>query len=141
MAVLAALSDVALMIPARALVVHTKYWSVVVGDHATRYRDALQGGITMSSTRYRFGDAFTRADYESIASERRNPAGAMLAIELKKAAPELVCLPAVQLDDPNPTTIGLGDSFVGGFIAAIVGASQSRADPTKSEPSLARHCS
>ena len=85
------------------------------------YREALKGGITMASARYRFGDGFTRADYDTMAFERRNPAGAAVAVELQKTAPNLVCLPALQLDDPYPTTIGLGDSFVGGFIAALVG--------------------
>jgi sugar/nucleoside kinase (ribokinase family) len=29
------------------------------------------------------------------------------------------CVPAHALGVPNPTTIGLGDTFVGGFVAAL----------------------
>jgi ADP-dependent phosphofructokinase/glucokinase len=119
-AVRAALADVAVLIPARALVVHTKYWSAIVGEDAEHYRDALQGGITMASTRYRFGDRFTPGDYAGMSEQTRHPGGVVLATALETAMPGLVCIPAFLLDDPHPTTIGLGDSFVGGFIAALV---------------------
>ncbi|MDF2443399.1 MAG: hypothetical protein JWR01_1602 [Subtercola sp.] len=133
-AVHAALSDIGGLIPARHLVVHTKYWSVVMGagaagagpdagsgagSDAAGYRDALRGGILMASTRYRFGDGFTLADYEGMAGERQNPAGVAVAAALHTLLPGAVCIPGFQLDDPSPTTIGLGDSFVGGFIAAL----------------------
>jgi ADP-dependent phosphofructokinase/glucokinase len=36
------------------------------------------------------------------------------------------CLPGFELDVAEPTTIGLGDTFVGGFLAAV---SRSRATP------------
>lgn len=117
-AVRQALSDITALIPARHLVVHTKYWSVVVGETPERYREALLGGVLMASTRYRFGDALTRADYLGMAAHPRNPAGIEVAaaFEVDEAG---VFIPALLLDDPMPTTIGLGDSFVGGFIAAL----------------------
>jgi len=115
-----ALADVASRIPARRVVVHTKYWSAILGEEAESYRAALQGGITMASTRYRFGDDFTIADYTGMSRETRHPRGVALAATLETAVPGLVCIPAFLLDDPHPTTIGLGDSFVGGFIAALV---------------------
>ncbi|RFA11362.1 hypothetical protein B7R54_17145 [Subtercola boreus] len=138
-AVHAALVDIGTLIPARHLVVHTKYWSVVMGgdagsasdtapasdaasgaaSDAAGYREALRGGILMASTRYRFGDGFTLADYEGMAGERQNPAGVAVAAALRELLPGAVCIPGFQLDDPSPTTIGLGDSFVGGFIAAL----------------------
>lgn len=118
-AVQAALTDISALIPARHLVVHTKFWSVVLDDDAGSYREALLGGILMASTRFRFGDAFTLADYEGMAGERLNPAGAAVAEALRISMPGAVCIPAFLLDDVSPTTIGLGDSFVGGFIAAL----------------------
>jgi sugar/nucleoside kinase (ribokinase family) len=116
----AALSDLAFLIPARHLLVHTKYWSALVGEDAARFRHALQGGITMASTRYRFGDRFTPDDYAGMSRQTLNPGGVVVSSVLEAAVPGLVCLPAFLLDDPHPTTIGLGDSFVGGFIAALV---------------------
>ncbi|WP_233188921.1 ADP-dependent glucokinase/phosphofructokinase [Subtercola sp. Z020] len=114
-----ALADIRRLVPARHLVVHTSLWSVVLGPDAGRYREALLGGILMASTRYRFGDGFTLADYEGMAAERLNPAGARVAAGLRLSMPDAVCIPAFLLDDTSPTTIGLGDSFVGGFIAAL----------------------
>ena len=32
------------------------------------------------------------------------------------------CLPTFILDADQPTTIGLGDTFVGGFLASLAGA-------------------
>lgn len=119
-AVRTALDEALRLIPARHLVVHTRYWSAVVGEHAERYREAVQGGVLMSSTRYRFGDGFTLADYEGMMFERRDPAGIAVAAGLEAAVAGTVCIPALLLEDPSPTTIGLGDSFVGGFVAALV---------------------
>ncbi|RFA23714.1 hypothetical protein B7R25_01520 [Subtercola boreus] len=114
-----ALGDIRWLIPARQLVVHTKFWSAAIGESAHRYRQALQGGILMASTRYRFGDSFTLADYEGMMLEQLNPRGVALASALEAALPRAVFIPAFLLEDPAPTTIGLGDSFVGGFIAAL----------------------
>ena len=119
-AVASALAAIAEIVPARTLVIHTKYWSVARGERAEELAEALRGGVLMASTRYRFGDGFTPEDYAGVADERRNPAGAAVAQALTELDPATVCVPAFLLDDPAPTTIGLGDSFVGGFIAALM---------------------
>lgn len=116
----AALHDIRAVVPARTLLVHTKHWSAVLGKEAERHRDAVAGGIQMASTRYRHGDGFRRADYEAMAGERRNPGGVEVARALAHTSPDTVVVPAYLLTDPAPTTIGLGDTFVGGFIAATV---------------------
>jgi ADP-dependent phosphofructokinase/glucokinase len=113
-----ALHDIRAVVPARTLLVHTKHWSAALGDEAERHRSALAGGIQMASTRYRYGDGFRRADYEAMAREHQNPGGIEVARELARTSPATVVIPAYLLNDPAPTTIGLGDTFVGGFIAA-----------------------
>ncbi|MFH5824255.1 ADP-dependent glucokinase/phosphofructokinase [Georgenia sp. AZ-5] len=108
------------VVPARTVVVHTKYWSLALGEGAEAYRDALDRGIVMASTRYVHGDAFTIADYEQVARLPRHGGGAAFARQLERRLPgQACCVPAVILETPTPTTIGLGDSFVGGFIAAL----------------------
>lgn len=108
------------LIPAAVLVVHTKYWSIAIGDECLKYEKALQGGITMASTRYSFGDGFTQQNYLDVAKLPLNPAGANFAQSIQQAMVDKVrCLPAFVLKTEKPTTIGLGDSFVGGFIAAL----------------------
>ena len=115
-----ALLEIRRLIPAETLVIHTKYWSIALGHKALDYRDALQGGITMASTRYSFGDIMTRANYEEVSRLPCNPVGSTfsqrITVLLGSGA---LCLPAFDLKVDAPVTIGLGDSFVGGFIAAL----------------------
>lgn len=114
-----ALVDLRAEVPARTLVVHTKYWALATGAAAAGLRDALRGGIDMAGTRYVHGDDFTADDYAAIAAREPGPRGARFARELEALAGEVVCEPAYLLDVPHPTTIGLGDTFVGGFLAAL----------------------
>ncbi|WP_245862485.1 ADP-dependent glucokinase/phosphofructokinase [Sanguibacter antarcticus] len=123
--VLRALDELAAIVPASTTVVHTKYWSLARGVRADEVRAGLVGGITMASTRYVVGDGFTADDYARVATLPVHPGGARVAETLESAGPRggavpaLVCVPALVLDVDLPTTVGLGDTFVGGFIAAL----------------------
>ncbi|WP_341994915.1 hypothetical protein MRBLWH7_002488 [Microbacterium sp. LWH7-1.2] len=109
------------LIPAPILVVHTKHWAVAVGDDAERWGSALDGGVTMAGTRFRVGDALTAADYAATRLLPRQERAARFAVELEQRfSGQAVCIPAYKLDVAAPTTIGLGDSFVGGFIAGMM---------------------
>lgn len=115
-----ALDDVHALIPASTLVVHTKHWSLARGAGAADWTAALQGGITMASTRYLHGDGFTADDHARTGLLPRQPAGERLARGLEAELGVLVrCVPAFVLETDTPTTIGLGDVFVGGFVAAL----------------------
>lgn len=119
-AVAGALAEASELIPARCLVIHTKHWSLAFGSRAGEFGAAVRGGVLMASTRYLVGDGHTAADYEHTATLPPKPAGAAVAIELESRYPgRLVCHPALVLDTGRPTTIGLGDTFIGGFIAAL----------------------
>ena len=114
-----ALGELHTVIPARTLVVHTKYWSLARGERAGELREALQGGITMASTRYCYGDGFTVGDYEAVERRQIHQGGAELGRALESRDGRLTAVvPAFILDICSPTTIGLGDTFVGGFIEA-----------------------
>ncbi|WP_339619734.1 ADP-dependent glucokinase/phosphofructokinase [uncultured Salinibacterium sp.] len=108
------------LIPARVLVVHTKYWSIALGDRPHNYAHALRGGVVMASTRYVYGDGFTAADYARVEAFPTSTAGTAVALELAATfGASAVTVPGLQLDTLTPTTIGLGDTFVGGFVAAL----------------------
>ncbi|MCI2956260.1 ADP-dependent glucokinase/phosphofructokinase [Agromyces atrinae] len=108
------------LIPARTLMVHTKLWSVLLGERAMEWEHALRGGIVMASTRYLHGDGHDASDYERTAALPTNPDGVRVADALPELVDEpLVCLPGLALATTRPTTIGLGDTFIGGFIAAL----------------------
>lgn len=115
--VVAALTEAHDAIPAPALVVHSTYWAAAIGPAAHAHRDRLESAVRMAATRYRLGDAAEAADFEATAALPRSSAGTAVAAAVEAAIPGSVAVPAYQVEVPDPTTIGLGDSFVGGFLA------------------------
>lgn len=113
-----ALDEVAARIPSPALVVHTRYWATAIGPHARRHREALDSAVRMAATRYRLGDRFTAEDVESTAAMPRHAGGAAVVAAIESLRSDIVGVPGFVFDVPSPTTVGLGDSFVGGFLSA-----------------------
>ena len=116
-----ALHSLKALIPAPTLVVHTKYWSLALGEAAGEYADALRDGIVIASTRYSYGDDYTDEQYELTRGlpVRREALSFATALEERMGA--LVrCVPGFRLEVSQPTTVGLGDSFVGGLLASLV---------------------
>lgn len=120
-AVVAAVADLRRLVPAPTVVVHTQHWALAVGERGAELGPALRGGITMASTRYRLGDGFTAADYADTAAMAPGDTAAKVAAEVGLLlGPGCAVVPALDLSAvPLPTTIGLGDTFVGGFLAAL----------------------
>lgn len=115
-----ALAELALKINVPCLVVHTKYWALAFGPLAHAAVDALQQGIAVAGTRYRLGDVWTIADLEHTKAMSPQVQSVKFADVLHALLPkQSVCLPAYALHPIKATTIGLGDSFVGGFASAF----------------------
>lgn len=121
--VVAALAEAHRLIPARALVVHTKYWAIAVGPRASAHRAGLESAVRTAATRYRLGDASTAADLDETARLARHAGGATVVAEVERSLPAAGVV-AYVVDTPHPTTIGLGDTFVGGFLAAVPSAAR-----------------
>lgn len=118
--VIRALREAHMIIPARALVVHTRHWAIAVGPDAARHRAALDSAVLVAATRYRVGDGVTADDVEHTSSMPRHGGGAALVSAIEATLPDAVGVAAFSLDVANPTTVGLGDTFVGGFLAGAV---------------------
>jgi ADP-dependent phosphofructokinase/glucokinase len=104
---------------APTIVVHTRYWALALGQDAGAFSSALRGGITMASTRYLYGDGFVESDYAAVARLPPSEAALAFATGIHAELPGQVrCEAAILLQTDHPTTVGLGDSFVGGFLAA-----------------------
>lgn len=115
-----ALTSLAALIPAPTLVVHTKYWSAAFGAGAGEYAGPVNEGIVIASTRYCYGDEYTGLHYELMQSRPRRSEARDFAAALEGRMGAVVrCVPGFDLDVAEPTTIGLGDTFVGGFLAAV----------------------
>lgn len=112
------------LIPVPALVVHTRFWSIAVGPGAARHRAAVDAAVRVSATRYRLGDVFDGDDLAETARLPRHPDGERVVAAVQAHRPDAVGVAAVVVTTDAPTTIGLGDSFVGGFLSAV-GASAS----------------
>jgi ADP-dependent phosphofructokinase/glucokinase len=116
-----ALSSLQALIPAPTLVVHTKYWSLALGERAGEFAEALSEGILIASTRYCYGDDYTDQQYEFTRGLPVRPEALAFATALEERMGQVVrCVPGFRLEVDQPTTVGLGDSFVGGFLAALV---------------------
>ncbi|WP_159620424.1 ADP-dependent glucokinase/phosphofructokinase [Ruania rhizosphaerae] len=119
-AVEGALREAQTQIGARTLVVHTQHWAAALGPRAQQLRPALQAGVVAAGTRYLVGDGATRADHERTATLPVQAGSAVVAHQLEQAD-DVTCVPALELRTDTPTTIGLGDTFVGGLLAAYAG--------------------
>jgi ADP-dependent phosphofructokinase/glucokinase len=115
--VAAALLEVHRLIPVPALLVHTQHWAIMIGSEAERHREALESAVRMAATRYRLGDAFLAADFEATQDLPRNPHGETVVGLVERTIPGAVGTPAFSIAAASPTTIGLGDCFVGGFLS------------------------
>lgn len=118
--VIRALHEAQMVIPARALVVHTRYWAIATGPDAGRHRAALDSAVRVAATRYRIGDRLTERDVEETSALPRHGGGQALVAAVEDALPDAVGVAAFSLDVASPTTVGLGDTFVGGFLAGAV---------------------
>jgi ADP-dependent phosphofructokinase/glucokinase len=120
-AVVKALEALGKLIPVPVLVLHTRYWALACGVDAARYKKALQGGVTMATSRFRLGDDFTKEDYEETGRLPPEKEGAAFAAEIQAVLGDKVCcIPALRVTETKVTTVGLGDSFVGGFLPALL---------------------
>ena len=116
-----ALTELHQLIPAATIVVHTQHWALAHGDRARDYASALRAGVTLATTRFRFGDDFTLADHGEI--EKRAPLAenARFAAAINATSGDnMHCVPVAAVEQTNATTIGLGDAFVGGFLPALL---------------------
>lgn len=130
--VVRALDDIRTIIPAPVIVVHTRYWAIAIGADAGRHRAALESAVRAAATRYRLGDDFTADDAERTSGMARNRGGEAVVRAVESAVTGAVGVAAHALDVPHPTTVGLGDTFVGGFLAASFSRAEQAADASPS---------
>ena len=117
--VVEALKDLKVLIPCKNYVLHTKYYALAYGTNASRYRDALVSGIALATTRLVHGDYYGSDEVKEIMSRPADPNGKQFTEAMDKLANGIVTLPSFLVTEKNVTTIGLGDAFVGGFLAKL----------------------
>ncbi len=118
-----ALSTVAQQINVPLLICHSAYWALAYGKQPSRARQALEGGIAMASTRFRLGDKFGKDDYLQTMQLPANQFGIIFSTKITKllGTDLICCLAGKNLDFvKKPTTIGLGDAFIGGILPNLL---------------------
>ena len=123
-AVLTAVSAVSRRVDVPVLVVHSRHWAIAMGAAAVDVVPALATGVALATTRYAFGPAAEAADLESVRSAPIDPATGAFVDELvvlgaqhEPGGTSVAAVGVPFLEVPSPTTVGLGDTFVGGFLA------------------------
>lgn len=112
--------DLKEIIEARNLVIHTRYWSIAYGPDSNYLKKSIQAGINMASTRFKFGDNFSVDNYEEISNSTQSELGSTFANRINEIFGDSgICVPGYDLNVPKPSTIGLGDAFVGGFVGSL----------------------
>ncbi|WP_175956579.1 ADP-dependent glucokinase/phosphofructokinase [Schaalia sp. Marseille-Q2122] len=103
----------------RNVVVHTADYAAVIGEDAPAVAKAAALGCQMASTRFAHGDGFTAEDFHAMAAVPYSPVGLYLTASpaVRKAGVLIAPSHAVKIADP--TTIGLGDAFVGGMVLSL----------------------
>ncbi|HJA05485.1 MAG TPA: hypothetical protein H9800_11590, partial [Candidatus Microbacterium stercoravium] len=131
-----AVQDLRAQVPDPVLVVHTRYWTIVL---ATPERPAVlepvasaaDAGNAAAGGRYAFGDDVTGEGIRSIAAGPRQAASVPFARDVERILGDLSrCVPGFDIDAAQPTTIGLGDTFIGGLIGSLA---QHGARPARQE--------
>ena len=116
----ASLAELQKLISVPTLVVHCKYWALAYGVNASRFSEALRGGVSIATARFCYGDSFTKEHYETVKRLPPNREGARFAVAINKGLEKNVCcVPVAQVEQSNATTVGLGDAFVGGFLPVL----------------------
>lgn len=115
---LAALQNI---IPMPVIVVHTKHWALAYGENVARFAKALKAGVTMATTRFCYGDDFTVENYNAIEQLTPHQDHAIFADAINRLPGDtIICVPVAQVDQSTGTTVGLGDTFVAGFVSAAI---------------------
>ena len=124
-AVLAAVAALSEHLEVPVVVVHSRHWALAYGAQPARFAEALATGIALATARFAHGDALTEARVRQVAAAAPDPAAAAMVERLSALAGERVaCVPVPVIEAAHPTTVGLGDTFVGGFLAACASLPQ-----------------
>ncbi|MEP6851752.1 MAG: ADP-dependent glucokinase/phosphofructokinase [bacterium] len=99
------------------LLVHTARWAAILGPQSEELRPALSDGVLAGAARFSHGDRLTPQHLADLSFSPRNPIGARVAAGLGRAG--FTAVAGLDLNPPEPVTIGLGDTFVGGFLAGL----------------------
>ena len=105
------------------IIIHSAKWALAYGKEPHRLREALVGGATMASTRFRVGDDITPENYKETAEMANRSDSEVFCEAIREALGDRICIiPSKDMSHiDHPTVVGLGDSFAGGCLPGLIG--------------------
>jgi ADP-dependent phosphofructokinase/glucokinase len=117
---LQAIVELASQIPVPVIIIHTQCYALAYcNTPAENIKEALRSGVTMATTRFRYGDDFTENQFIQTKKLPVMGKGDLFSREIESKNSKIVCIPSFEVTETDVTTIGLGDAFVGGIIPAL----------------------
>ncbi len=103
----------------KTMVLHSKYWALAYGENAQEYKQHLQGGVTLASTRFLYGDDYGKEEYQNMIGRKKDPHGIVFSNAINQYV-GVCAVPVPDVWEVPATTVGLGDTFVGGFLSLFL---------------------
>jgi ADP-dependent phosphofructokinase/glucokinase len=100
------------------IIVHSRYWALGYGPHAAFLEESLKAGVGLATTRFRFGDTFGLDDFHSTEALPLEGNSVRFCKKLCEN-PLFCCVGSYEVKEKHVTTIGLGDTFVGGVMSKL----------------------
>ncbi|MDO5541091.1 MAG: ADP-dependent glucokinase/phosphofructokinase [Eubacteriales bacterium] len=120
-AVLKAIKEIYEKLKVPVLFVHSSAWAIAYGKDAQKYYSTLESGITMASTRFRYGDDYGIEEFNEVKNIAPAKANVDFSREIMEKCPQLYCVPCKDMSFvKHPTSVGLGDSFCGGLLIDLI---------------------
>lgn len=125
-AVAVAVRELREIVGAGTIVVHTRYWALAHGE--IDLRDGLRLGVDAATARYAEGDGWHAPGPRAPGAVEDALTAFASSAEARLGRRDAV-VPIPRLAVAEPTTIGLGDTFLGGLVAGLVGVGASTGTP------------
>jgi len=105
------------------VIIHSAKWALAYGKEPRLLHDALMGGATMASTRFRLGDDITPGALQETAAMQDREDSTVFCEAIREALGDRICIiPSKDMSHvEHPSVVGLGDSFAGGCLPGLVG--------------------
>ena len=105
------------------IIIHSAKWALAYGKNPQSLRDALIGGATMASTRFRIGDDITPENYAETAQMPNREDSTVFCEAIQETLGDKICIiPSKDMSHvEHPAVVGLGDSFAGGCLPGLIG--------------------
>ena len=112
------------------IIIHSAKWALAYGKEPERLRDAILGGATMASTRFRKGDDITPENYAETAAMKDREDSTVFCEAIREALGDRICIiPSKDMSHvEHPAVVGLGDSFAGGCLPGLIGLKKECSD-------------